>query len=56
MPGVTLGRGSVVAAGSVVMKDVPPLSIVFGAPARPVGSRTEEEADYTLDGTLPLFE
>lgn len=56
MPGVTLGRGAVVAAGAVVMKDVPPLSIVFGTPARPVGSRTEEEADYTLDGTFPLFE
>jgi acetyltransferase-like isoleucine patch superfamily enzyme len=56
MPGVTLGRGSVVAAGAVVMRDVPPLAVVFGTPARPVGSRTQEEADYTLDGTFPLFE
>ena len=33
-PGVTIGRGSVVAAGSVVTKDVPPMSVVGGNPAR----------------------
>ena len=33
-PGVTVGRNSVVAAGSVVLQDVPPDVIVFGAPAR----------------------
>jgi acetyltransferase-like isoleucine patch superfamily enzyme len=32
--GVTIGRHSVVAAGSVVTKDVPPLSVVAGNPAR----------------------
>lgn len=56
MPGVTLGRGSVVSAGAVVVRDVPPLSVVFGAPARTVGARTEAEADYVLDSPLPLFE
>ncbi len=34
MPGVTIGDGSVVAAGSVVIRDVPPGSMVFGNPAR----------------------
>lgn len=34
MPGVTIGDGSVVAAGSVVLRDVPPGVIVFGNPAR----------------------
>lgn len=29
-PGVTIGRGSVVGAGTVVAKDVPPLSVVTG--------------------------
>lgn len=56
MPGVTIGRGAVVGAGSVVVGNVPPLAIVFGSPARPVGWRPAEEAEYTLSGTAPLFE
>ena len=39
LPGVTLGRGAVVAAGAVVTKSVPPFSIVAGVPARVVKSR-----------------
>ena len=39
-PGVTIGSGAVVAAGSVVTKDVPPGAIVAGNPARVVGSAT----------------
>jgi maltose O-acetyltransferase len=34
LPGVTVGRGAIVAAGSVVTKDVPPRMIVAGSPAR----------------------
>ena len=34
MPGVTIGENSIVAAGSVVSKDVPPYTIVGGSPAR----------------------
>lgn len=34
LPGVRIGHGSVVAAGAVVTKDVPPLSIVGGVPAK----------------------
>jgi maltose O-acetyltransferase len=56
MPGVTLGRGCVVAAGAVVTRDVPPLTIVAGIPARPVGSRPDRAARYVLDGSPPLFE
>ncbi|HET7623350.1 MAG TPA: acyltransferase [Gemmatimonadaceae bacterium] len=36
LPGVTIGRGAVVGAGSVVTADVPPLTIVAGQPAKPV--------------------
>jgi acetyltransferase-like isoleucine patch superfamily enzyme len=42
MPGVTLGDGSVVAAGAVVTKDVEPFMIVAGVPARPIGTRNKE--------------
>ena len=36
LPGVTIGEGSVVAAGAVVSRDVPPNSYVEGNPARVV--------------------
>lgn len=42
LPGVTIGRGSVVGARSVVAEDVAPYTVVAGNPARPV--RTLEPA------------
>jgi acetyltransferase-like isoleucine patch superfamily enzyme len=39
LAGVTVGKGSVIAAGSIVTKDVPPYSIVGGNPARIIKSR-----------------
>jgi acetyltransferase-like isoleucine patch superfamily enzyme len=38
MPGVTVGEGSIVAAGAIVTKDVPPHSIVGGNPATVIRS------------------
>ncbi len=43
-----VGDGAVVAAGSVVIRPVPPYAIVFGVPARVVGSRL---ARQTSDGS-----
>ena len=37
MPGVTIGPNAIVAAGSVVTRDVPPNSIVGGVPAKVIG-------------------
>ena len=34
MPGVTIGKGAVVAANATVIKDVPPYSLVGGSPAK----------------------
>jgi acetyltransferase-like isoleucine patch superfamily enzyme len=34
LPGVTIGEGAIIGAGSVVTKDVPPLSVAVGNPAR----------------------
>jgi acetyltransferase-like isoleucine patch superfamily enzyme len=36
MPGVTVGEGAVVASGAVVLKDVPPYTMVAGNPAQVV--------------------
>ena len=40
--GVTIGRGSIVGAGSVVTKDVPQYTIVAGIPAKPIKKRGKE--------------
>ena len=39
LAGVTIGKGSVIAAGSVVTKDIPPYSIAAGVPALVIKSR-----------------
>lgn len=38
LKGVTIGKNSVVAAGSVVTKDIPPFSVVAGIPAKIIKS------------------
>lgn len=43
LPGVTVGKNAVVAAGAVVAKDVADNTVVAGVPARPVSDITEEK-------------
>jgi maltose O-acetyltransferase len=55
LPGVTVGRGAVVAAGSIVTNSVAPMTVVAGTPARPVAVRDPGATEYEL-GPPPLFE
>lgn len=48
MPGVTIGDGAVVAAKSVVVRDVPPYAIVGGNPAQVIKRRFPEEVVLEL--------
>lgn len=41
LPGIRIGDGSIIGAGSVVTKDVPPRSVVAGNPARIIRSDIE---------------
>ena len=51
LPGVEIGNGAVVAAGSVVTKDVDPYTIVAGVPAEPIRRRFPEEIAARLEAT-----
>ena len=42
---VKIGKGAIVAAGSVVTKDIPPCEIWGGVPARKISDRFPQEAD-----------
>lgn len=44
LPGVTIGEGAVVAANSVVTKNVPPYTLVGGIPAKPLKKRSDNLA------------
>ncbi|MDV2657683.1 hypothetical protein R0D41_28390 [Pseudomonas aeruginosa] len=51
MPGISIGDGAVVGAGSIVASDVPPYAIVAGNPARILRLRF----DQTTIGRLPAI-
>jgi maltose O-acetyltransferase len=48
LPGVTIGRGAVVAAGAVVTKNVDEFQIVGGVPAKVIGERQNKNLHYKL--------
>lgn len=55
MPGVIIGEGAVVAAGSVVTKEVPPYAVVGGNPAKIIKFRFSDE-DIARITALKLYE
>lgn len=42
LPGVTIGKGALIGAGSVVTKDVAPYALVAGIPAKTIRMRRED--------------
>jgi maltose O-acetyltransferase len=55
LPGVTIGKGAIVAAGAVVTKDVPEYAMVGGVPAKLISERKLRDLHYRL-GRARLFQ
>ncbi|MEO8892806.1 MAG: gamma carbonic anhydrase family protein [Coleofasciculaceae cyanobacterium] len=49
LDGVRVGAGSIVGAGAVVSKDVPPLSLVVGVPAKLLRELADTEAEELIE-------
>lgn len=54
LPGVKIGRGAVVAAGSVVTRDVADFEIVAGVPAKSIGKR-RSNLNYSIEYNRWLY-
>ncbi len=55
LPGTKIGKGAVIASGAVVTKDVDPVTIVGGVPAKEIGKRQIKDLKYRL-GRARLFQ
>ncbi|XP_021897639.1 serine acetyltransferase 2-like isoform X1 [Carica papaya] len=55
---IRVGEGAMIAAGSLVLKDVPPHSMVAGIPAKVIGYVNEQDPSLTMkhDATKEFFE
>lgn len=56
LPGVSIGRGAVVAAGAVVRHDVPDYALAVGNPARIESGKRSESLDYSPVRGVAAFE
>ena len=45
-PGITIGEYSVIATGSVVTKDIPPMVLAAGVPAKPVKDLSDKLCEF----------
>jgi UDP-2-acetamido-3-amino-2,3-dideoxy-glucuronate N-acetyltransferase len=54
LPGVEIGEGALVGAGSVVTRDVEPWTIVMGVPARAVRAVPDEWQAAVIDGAAAM--
>jgi acetyltransferase-like isoleucine patch superfamily enzyme len=59
MPGVKIGKGSVIGSNSVITKSVEPYSIMAGSPAKLIKKRLifelKDSLHYLVDADLPYF-
>lgn len=55
LPGVSIGKGAIIAAGAVVTKDVDPFAVVGGVPATLITKRRISNPNYIL-GRFKLFQ
>lgn len=59
MPGITIGKGAVIGANSVVTKDVEPYSVIAGSPAKLIKKRIDfippKKITYSIAQDLPYF-
>ena len=60
MSGIKIGRGAIIAAGSIVTKDISPFTIVAGVPAKTIRKRFNDEKDIQdhlrmLDSTPKMY-
>lgn len=54
LPNIHIGSGAVIAAGSVVTKDVMPFTVVGGVPAKKIGERNKN-LKYKLRSGIPFI-
>jgi acetyltransferase-like isoleucine patch superfamily enzyme len=55
LPGVKIGEGSVIAAGSIVTKDTKPFSVYAGIPAKEIGMRNTFLNYNPVNGIIPFI-